>query len=144
MISLIGFWKSRKGNSVQMDNLTRDCVRAKALGYGCHYGKYKADHPQPTPNRKSIEVEEDDPPICPSCGMRFYPKRRGQIYCGTQCQQRRYYQKLKESKGESDPIKCPVCNKEFTPRWGMKYCSEACRSWQHNEIRRKRRKNGSK
>ena len=39
------------------DNLDLDVRRAQLLGYGIHYGRYKADHP----NTKQYETEPPEP-----------------------------------------------------------------------------------
>ena len=38
--------ENRKKKHKPQDHLEYDVMRAEALGYGCHYGAYKADHPE--------------------------------------------------------------------------------------------------
>lgn len=124
-----------------MDNLAKDCIRMKKLGYGCHYGKYKADHPQPIPHRELFAFEEEETAICPTCGKEFIPKSPRQVYCDAVCQSRRQYQKVKEARGDPEKANCPVCGREFLMRWGRKYCGETCRRWQNQMDRRERNGN---
>lgn len=42
-----------------LDNLERDVVAAMRLGYGVHYGAYKADHPH---TRDCSPIEEQSRP----------------------------------------------------------------------------------
>lgn len=66
-----------------MSNLDRDVREAARLGYGVHYGRYKADHPHTAP------AVEDGPPektvACGHCGSLFVPKRYNQRYCCDVC-----------------------------------------------------------
>lgn len=68
------------------DNLTRDMREAKRLGYGVHYGKYKADHP----HTKEPEPPKTDPgkiiTTCPCCGEQFVQTTpRPKKYCSEYC-----------------------------------------------------------
>lgn len=71
---------------------------AEKLGYGVHYGRYKADYP----NTKDIVVDERivTPRKCPNCGAVFYHERGNKIYCSVRCQKnagmRRHNQRKKE------------------------------------------------
>ena len=92
------------------DNLDLDVRRAQLLGYGIHYGRYKADHP----NTKQYETEPPEPQdslktrVCPVCGNRFkIVKQHGRKrYCSDECykeqcrrcQMKRYYE-MKSRKG---------------------------------------------
>lgn len=67
-----------------MTNLDKDIRRAEALGYGVHYGLYKADHP----NTKEAEPEVIDPDLvaCRWCGRLFRMDRgRRKIFCNDEC-----------------------------------------------------------
>ena len=69
------------------DNLALDVRRAELLGYGPHYGRYKADYPH---TREDQEQEPEPVPkgwerkICPTCQKEFYGKHN-QVYCGEAC-----------------------------------------------------------
>ena len=92
------------------DNLDLDVRRAQLLGYGIHYGRYKADHP----NTKQYETEPPEPQdslktrVCPVCGNRFPIGKRQccRRYCSDECykeqcrrcQMKRYYE-MKSRKG---------------------------------------------
>lgn len=83
-----------------MDNLDKDIAMALKLGYGCHYGAYKADHPH---TRDSDGVEQNQSRemfVCERCGQRYFKRRHGQVYCSTRCQQlaasSRYYMRKKD------------------------------------------------
>lgn len=82
------------------DSLSMDVLEAERLGYGCHYGHYKADHPhtkeanearlcknrkkQPAPDgRKSYER------VCPVCGEKFTTYNALKKYCSDNCKERR-------------------------------------------------------
>lgn len=68
-----------------LDNLTRDVIAAERLGYGCHYGHYKADHP----HIETEAPEERDPELraCTECGTLFLPVRDGR-FCCKECRNR--------------------------------------------------------
>ena len=76
-----------------MDNLDRDVIRAERLGYGCHYGQYKADHPY----TRVEEAEEEIPPknekqkTCAHCGVTYYPSFAGRSHGSKYCSERCYY-----------------------------------------------------
>lgn len=70
-----------------LDNLTRDVLAAEALGYGCHYGDYKADYPntRDTP----LPVRTENMKTCPGCGKHFPSNGKPRpVYCSMSCQQR--------------------------------------------------------
>lgn len=86
------------------DNIDLDVEDAERLGYGCHYGHYKADHP----NTK--DANED----------RLYPKKKKRE---AQLQPRTIYEKV-----------CPVCGKKFTTTWvSKKYCDDLCKQRSDNK-----------
>lgn len=66
-----------------MDNLTRDCVRAMKLGYGFHYGAYKAAHPKTKPEPVVKAVEPVSTGVCLCCGNRLLPPKVK--YCSEEC-----------------------------------------------------------
>ena len=71
------------------DNLSLDVRRAELLGYGIHYGRYKAYHPNTKfENTEPCESQEGAKfRVCPVCGNRFpIGKRQGcRRYCSDQC-----------------------------------------------------------
>lgn len=79
----------------QLDNLSMDMIRCKADGYGCHYGSWKALHPNTKDN-----VDEPVPQgwlFCKECGNPFKPKtKRSQFYCEPECQRRAALRNFKE------------------------------------------------
>lgn len=81
-----------------MTNLDKDIRRAEKLGYGVHYGAYKADHP----NTKEPEPQEIDPRVkaCRHCG-RLFREDRGhrRIFCNDDCRIQHNAQKEYEKKG---------------------------------------------
>ena len=79
----------------KLDNLDRDVIRAERLGYGCHYGRYKADHPHtraegsnPAP---TVEAQELPNTLksCRICGKMFDPEDFGyskaRKFCSVEC-----------------------------------------------------------
>lgn len=92
------------------DNLDMDVRRAQLLGYGIHYGRYKADHPNTKcENTESHESQEESKfRVCPVCGNRFkIVKQHGRKrYCSDECYReqcrrlktKRYYE-MKSRKG---------------------------------------------
>lgn len=72
-----------------LDNLTQDVLDAEAKGYGCHYGRYKAAHPNTKAKRESAAIRaaaEACYKTCPECGVRFYSSNPRRIFCGADCQ----------------------------------------------------------
>lgn len=69
----------------ELDNLSKDMIRCKADGFGCHYGQWKA-----LTGDTREKVEDQTPQgwlICQRCGKEFKPKtRRPQKYCDAVCQ----------------------------------------------------------
>lgn len=72
-----------------MDNLARDVLEAKRLGYGCHYGWYKADHPHTKPAADDLPAEasqkQHELRKCKHCGNLFEPSHGGKQYCSESC-----------------------------------------------------------
>lgn len=50
----------------KLDNIERDVIRAMELGYGVHYGNYKADHPFTKYDPEPVPMVESKP--CLHCG----------------------------------------------------------------------------
>lgn len=128
-----------------MDNLSRDMIRAKALGYGVHYGKYKADHPGPTVITRP-EVQEEEIKICAYCGEPFslIGRSRRSKYCSNTCfsvsNKKRAREKAREKSGISDDeIRiCAYCGKEF--RLGGRHGSSKCCSGECAALARRARR----
>lgn len=82
------------------DNIDLDMEDAERLGYGVHYGRYKADHPY------TKDANED----------RLYPKKK-QKHQQEQLQVRAVYENV-----------CPICGKKFTTGNCKKICcSDDCK-----------------
>ena len=90
----------------QMDHLEFDTKRALELGYGCQYGRYKADHPETlaefeaqTPARKRRPKAATDKKelTCQQCGTVFYVGVGNQCkkYCCDECRQQANYERSK-------------------------------------------------
>lgn len=79
----------------KLDNLDRDVIRAERLGYGCHYGQYKADHPHTRAEGSNpapiIEAQEIPNTLksCRMCGKMFDPEElgytRARKFCSNEC-----------------------------------------------------------
>lgn len=70
-----------------MDNLDKDIAMAMKLGYGCHYGAYKADHPHTRDITDSAQNQTVKMMVCERCGQRYFKRKHNQKYCSTRCQQ---------------------------------------------------------
>lgn len=70
----------------KLDNIERDSAMAMKLGYGVHYGRYKADHPHTRSEEPEKKLTEDAKP-CVRCGKLFEPRKSGQEqkFCCEQC-----------------------------------------------------------
>lgn len=130
-----------------MDNLERDVRMAEKLGYGCHYGWYKADHPHtaeltdeeilglPVKGKKKKPAAKKGPEmtVCLWCGESFPATRHRRQYCNDDC--RRYaYEKVKRERKKAEAHAadqkeklCVVCGKPVTGKGCVKYCSIDCR-----------------
>ena len=133
-----------------MDNLAKDVREAMRLGYGVHYGRYKADHPC-TADHSAEPPEQKFPTIrCRCCGKEFEQTHKNLRFCSDECraknQEERRQQRLKSPALPIGAAICPVCGGEFqrTNKNAMKkYCSQSCASVIRNQNRKgeKRRKN---
>lgn len=86
------------------DNIDLDMEDAERLGYGVHYGRFKADHPY------TKDANED----------RLYPKKKQKPQQEQQEKQRvcKIYENV-----------CPVCGKKFTtPNRKRIYCDDVCKA----------------
>lgn len=129
-----------------MDNLARDAMRMKALGYGVHYGRYKADYPHTADARRDpAPVATSATKVCENCGNTFSldGRPRNAKYCSDFCYRqannRRARDRARAKAGitDDDLRVCSVCGKEFRLEGrhaGCKYCSDECAA----EVRRAR------
>lgn len=86
------------------DNIDLDVIDALAMGYGCQYGRYKADHPctkevnearldaikkghATSPAYKPIRAEKYTV-ACEWCGAKFPAPDPRRKYCGSVCKSR--------------------------------------------------------
>lgn len=89
------------------DNLLLDTRRAEKLGYGVHYGRYKADYPftrVPCDEARTTEKPEKQKRFCRVCGKEI-TKSWCYRYCSNDCyaiENRLYYQRKKQRKMEKD------------------------------------------
>ena len=133
-----------------MDNLSRDILRAKALGYGCHYGKYKADHPTTAPVKHQEEKELDIPiKICRFCGQEFTDGTRNanSRYCNVECYRKANAQrnklKAQQARGVTAETtrECAGCGKPFllaNVNGNNIYCSPECKQQKRHERQREK------
>ena len=119
-----------------MDNLTRDVLEAERLGYGCHYGNYKADHPhtRPAPDEPLAHLEEQEEfRICKHCGKSFVRQSLLRDFCSDICKRTHKAQIVNESRRKSimkypDHV-CKRCGSVFHPSKRIqKFCSRSCAS----------------
>lgn len=136
-----------------LDNIERDVIAAMRLGYGVHYGHYKADHPHtrenpqlPVPKpepEKPVEAEQDA--VCVFCGKMYIRNHGCRKYCSDEClkkaaraRERNYYIK---KHGEIKEVPCDECGKLFLPvNRRQIYCCQRCASragWKKQYRKRK-------
>lgn len=100
------------GRSKRMptDALEVDVLRMEQLGYGCHYGNYRADHPhtkaeneawleemKATPKKKPGRVREA---VCKGCGKTFLTDKKQRLWCDELCRQQHEHAKRRATKAE--------------------------------------------
>lgn len=106
-----------------LDNLELDSRRAMELGYGVHYGRYKADHPHTAEDDEDEEVLwEGYENECFNCGTIFRTTRRDKVYC---CEECRLRHGKKEKKKRPKRTHCPICGQELDAGKRV-YCSREC------------------
>lgn len=124
-----------------MDNLERDVALAERLGYGCHYGRFKAVYPNTMD--KSIEeilgtgkakraktktVEVPETRKCKGCGRVIQPGPYHKLYCNDDC--KRYHYEKRKRERRKDAIAagklCVQCGKPVISGRHHKYCSDKC------------------
>lgn len=120
-----------------MTNLDKDIAMAEQLGYGPHYGAYKADHPctrEPGPDPEIVPVTPEKDvyeAVCPICGKSFEKAHALQMYCCQRCKdvakQRRHRARYDRIRGGIPKRICPTCKREFLPvHRSQKYCCDKC------------------
>jgi hypothetical protein len=82
------------------DNIDLDVMDAQRLGYGVHYGNYKADHPytaaanearlQPARKPSTTTGAKLYKKVCPVCNRQFTAQRKDRKYCSDRCQYMHY------------------------------------------------------
>ena len=101
------------------DNIDLDVMDALAMGYGCQYGRYKADHPltkdanearlaakkkkpaEPKPPRKQRIRFTNYTKVCKCCGITFTTTSKGRVYCSSTCRGKAEYKRTKHKKEET-------------------------------------------
>lgn len=83
----------------ELDNLTKDCIRARMLGYSS-YGKYKVDHPH-TKEKEDESLDPQETAQCYYCYGKFVPIRKGVKFCSQKCREKYRY---KMSRSREIPI----------------------------------------
>ena len=135
MTSRARFGSPRRTPKKPQTLLDYDMQQCEALGYGCHYGNYKADHPN---TRAEFERLTDAPPpkkqvdpgryerTCVQCGKTFYLSNKTRVlYCSPDC---RLKANSEREKAKRQPIfkSCECCGKRFQSIRGAKYCGAEC------------------
>lgn len=115
-----------------MDNLDRDIREAKRLGYGVHYGRYKADYPHtrevPLDVARPVKLRN-----CKKCGKEYaYDHTNGLGYfCSESCK-KQHYEKINSEaqrryRSRLESQTCGFCGNIFKPsRNGQRYCCASC------------------
>lgn len=116
--------------------LDYDMQQAKALGYGCHYGDYKADHPN---TRAEFERLTDGVPQepklgpgvrerkCARCGGTFYISTKHEVkYCSPECKHEAQKERDAAYKRKGKMMACKTCGKTFQSYRGTRYCCAEC------------------
>ena len=124
-----------------MDNLARDVALAEKLGYGCHYGRFKAAYPYTmdksideilgTGKAKRVKaktVEVPETRKCKGCGREMVPGPYNKLYCDEDC--KRYHYEKRKRERRKDAIAagryCVQCGKPVISGRHYKYCSDKC------------------
>ena len=126
-----------------MDNLARDVALAEKLGYGCHYGRFKAVYP----NTMDKSIEEilgsgkakrakakttaaamPETRKCKGCGREMLAGPYHKLYCDEDC--KRYHYEKRKRERRKDAIAagkiCVKCGKPVISGRHYKYCSDKC------------------
>lgn len=111
----------------EKDNLDLDSRRALELGYGVHYGRYKADYPH---TKDASEEPGKKLPVanCIGCGEEFEKTRSSRMFCCDDCR-RRYYDGLDKKPANMNRLRlenCQMCGKPIRDSKMRRYCSQEC------------------
>ena len=125
-----------------MDNLARDVALAEQLGYGCHYGRFKAVYPNTmdksieeilgTGKAKRVKIKTVEVPEtrkCKGCGREIQPGPYHKLYCDDDCRRYHYEKRKRERKKDAVEARsvCVQCGKPVILNRRYKYCSDHCR-----------------
>ena len=119
-----------------MDRLEMDSVLMEKMGYGIHYGKYKADHPRTEELAHFLQGKPEEKKSCAFCGREFKSNDRRKIYCNDDCKVRAREKRKQESKRAK--MKCVVCGKRLDGKRKV-YCSDECYFDRSKQLYSKRR-----
>lgn len=127
--------ENRKKKRKPQDHLEYDVIQAEALGYGCHYGAYKADHPETLEKFEAetgvVQVKKVDTDRkerkCPQCGATFYTKGLAgyKIYCCDECRQQASAERERERAKVQKGI-CQWCGGQLPNRSRTTCCCPEC------------------
>lgn len=96
------------------DNLDLDVMDALAQGYGCQYGRFKADHPlTKDANEARLAAKKKEPKkppahkpyarsvknytlVCKYCGNKFVAPNNSRSYCSETCKRMRKFKAKKK------------------------------------------------
>lgn len=89
-----GLCSTSRRNDKPMDRISAIMVADEAAGYGCHYGKYVADHPDAFKDwEPDHEMPESTPKVyeitCRGCGQKFTTTQKNRRYCADECKKRK-------------------------------------------------------
>lgn len=116
-----------------MDNLDRDIREAQRLGYGVHYGRYKADHPhtKPVPIDVSAKGSKPQVRICKECGCQFEKRKGIYDFCSDRCRgihrRKMNLDAQHRCRSNREPRNCQHCGNPFLPTYKDQiYCGRSC------------------
>ena len=100
---------------IPKDNIDLDMEEAERLGYGVHYGRYKADHPNtkearearlyPKKKQPQVQPRKMYDKVCPVCGMRFSTPVQARVYCTDACKWKNDGIRYREKKQKEEALK---------------------------------------
>lgn len=134
-----------------LDAIDRDMIEAERLGYGVHYGWYKADHPQ---TKETYQLEETRTHrrrapgklytiTCEICGKEFQSENSRKKTCSPKCRSQISSMKTrlrhKQNKLQYEEAVCRGCGVKFTKRSKTQmFCTQRC-CWQYHYTEKKRK-----